>query len=148
MITRQDTMSTSKLRIALTIIGGEELLKLTDIYWLAGIIEGEGYFGIRHTKYPYIQVRMTDLDVIERVNEFFKAKIWTSPPTDVDYKTSYCVRSSHKTSVALIMTIYILLGTRRKKQAKCVLNMWRNSKSLLRPGNNRYWQKNKHKYLR
>jgi len=112
------------------------MISAKDIYWLAGIIEGKGYFGIGRTRYPYIQVRTTDLDIIERVNVFFKASICKEDRSI--RKTSYVVRSSHKTSVPLIMTIYTLLGQRRRTRAKYVLALWRNWKSNLRPGTNAY----------
>lgn len=35
--------------------------------WVAGLFEGEGWVGISKGKYPYMMVRMTDLDVIERL---------------------------------------------------------------------------------
>jgi hypothetical protein len=37
----------------------------------------------------------------------------------------YYTRATGRNSVPLIMTIYTLLGTRRKAQAKKVLDMWR-----------------------
>lgn len=49
--------------------------------WLAGLLEGEGYFGTinswvsgRCYRYPRIGVNMTDRDVIDRV-----ATLWEAP---------------------------------------------------------------------
>jgi hypothetical protein len=39
-----------------------------DLYWAAGLLEGEGYFGVRRANRDLvIQVGMTDSDVIERM---------------------------------------------------------------------------------
>ena len=38
----------------------------TDLYWLAGLLEGEGCFTYSHGRYPSIQLSMTDLDIVER----------------------------------------------------------------------------------
>lgn len=43
-----------------------------DVAWLAGLLEGEGYFGLRRKGSSiYIQVSMVDGDVIERAKEVF-----------------------------------------------------------------------------
>ena|SRR6187399_1976866 len=43
--------------------------QLIDIVWLAGLLEGEGCFGLYKT--PTIRVGMTDFDVIEKVRTIF-----------------------------------------------------------------------------
>lgn len=42
-----------------------------EIAWVAGILEGEGYFGVRRTRYNQVDitVNMTDEDVIRRLAE-------------------------------------------------------------------------------
>ena len=45
-----------------------------EFYWLAGLLEGEGYFGLRRQgRDLVIQVGSTDLDVIERANALLNA---------------------------------------------------------------------------
>ena len=51
-------------------MGAADLREMSDveIAWVAGVLEGEGWFGI--TRYgPRLQLKMTDLDVIETVVE-------------------------------------------------------------------------------
>lgn len=43
-----------------------------EIAWLAGLLEGEGYFHLRHT--PKISLAMTDEDVIAKVAKLFRKK--------------------------------------------------------------------------
>lgn len=42
-----------------------------DIAWLAGILEGEGYFVLCHDCSPTIQLKMADEDIVVRVAELF-----------------------------------------------------------------------------
>lgn len=47
-----------------------EMIPTKDIYWLAGLLEGEGCFHldrIRGTPVPTIRVKMTDRDVVQKV---------------------------------------------------------------------------------
>lgn len=45
-----------------------------DVAWLAGILEGEGYFGLRRAGSSiYIQLSMVDGDVVERAQRIFGA---------------------------------------------------------------------------
>ena len=37
--------------------------------WIAGLLEGEGYFGFSKTRrFPYVSIEMTDRDVIQRAS--------------------------------------------------------------------------------
>jgi hypothetical protein len=44
-------------------------MEIKDLYWLSGLLEGEGHFGLRRQgRDLVIQVGMTDLDVIDRAH--------------------------------------------------------------------------------
>src|ERR1700739_4570225 len=50
----------------------------TDIAWVAGLLEGEGYFAIKttgHYRRPHVQLRMTDKDVVEKFAALVGLKI-------------------------------------------------------------------------
>jgi hypothetical protein len=63
--------------------------KLTEaeIAWLAGLLEGEGCFGVKGPnpsnahRYPYVVVRMTDRDVVERVATLMGGNVVTRSHT-------------------------------------------------------------------
>jgi len=38
----------------------------SDVYWLAGLLEGEGTFDAHRGKYPRIRLAMTDRDIVGR----------------------------------------------------------------------------------
>ena len=58
-------------------------LTIAEIAWLAGIIEGEGWFGFgwaynlarRHIYSPRIDVQMIDRDVIEKIANICNVKV-------------------------------------------------------------------------
>lgn len=68
-------------------------LEQIDIAWLAGLLEGEGYFCIlspHGVPTPRIVLSMTDKDVVEHVAGFFQRKVngRPLPSGKIDYKTS------------------------------------------------------------
>lgn len=54
------------------------MIKAKDIYWLAGLLEGEGCFTVRRYEgrqtggLPVINLWMTDLDVIKRASTILR----------------------------------------------------------------------------
>jgi hypothetical protein len=106
-------------------------LTARDIYWLAGIWEGEGCFGLhggRHHKTPmaYATLRMTDRDIIERVGRLIgKRTIQVTVPDG--HKVQYAVSVWSRKAVGLMMTLYALMGERRRKKMREILLQWRSS---------------------
>lgn len=94
-----------------------------DFYWLGGLLEGEGYFGMvtnwvnkKPYRYPRIGVNMTDYDVIERVSKLWNIKIFVMKPAGVSKKIGYRVTLSGKKAAYLMQQIRPLMGERRKNQ--------------------------------
>lgn len=91
-----------------------------DEAWLAGFIEGEGWFGVHKVGnhlYPCFRVESIDQDVIVRA-----AKLCSDPPRNVNShalrsgKTAYWIGASGRTAVPLARRMHSLLGERRKAQ--------------------------------
>jgi hypothetical protein len=47
----------------------------TDVFWLAGLLEGEGAFDAHRGRYPRIRLAMTDRDVVGRAASLMDTKI-------------------------------------------------------------------------
>ena len=64
-----------------------------DLYWLAGLLEGEGSFqkpAPCEPKYPRITIKMTNRDIIERVAALFERNyIHTRKHSRLDWKDSH-----------------------------------------------------------
>ena len=113
-------------------------MRLKDIAWAAGLIEGEGYLGwytaLRNTKrLPEIAVRMTDRDVVERLAALFLQWQVYGPFQQSKQMRMRCpsckplwsaiVRG--KKAIAWLLTIYPLLGLRRRAKAHALITQWR-----------------------
>ena len=117
----------------LMIIG--EALSIKDIYWLAGWLEGEGCFSLYqdgNSKQFRIEFSSTDLDIIERVVKIMRTheKIYERKRTLTNNgtlrKQDYYVHIRGSLAIQWMMTIYSLMGTRRKSKIKEVIIEWKS----------------------
>lgn len=106
------------------------MIDLKDLYWLAGIIEGEGSFSVDLNRpYPIISAKvvMTDLDVVEKCHRIAGVGRLTGPYSQNGNKD--CWRwtvTKQKDVAALLMTIYPLMGNRRQEKIKSLLEIWKS----------------------
>lgn len=98
-------------------------MTLFEIYWLAGIIEGEGTI-VSNNGYPRIKVFMTDKDVIERVSKLLKSKVNGPYMNNKSIKPVYGATLCGKKAHGVLMTIYSILGVRRQEKIKEVLGAY------------------------
>jgi len=110
------------------------MILIQTIYWLAGVLEGEGSFFMwtdqRGRRYPKIQVGMTDPDVIDKIATLFQRKVQTIARKG--QKTTYRAAIEGRRAAGWMMTIYPLMGQRRRERIAGVLKEWRGT--LFRPG--------------
>jgi len=101
-----------------------------ELAWLAGLLEGEGSFLLKKDKYPLISIEMTDEDVIRRAAVLLgrPESVLACQPRAVDHKPTWRVAVQDQTLAAsLMMTLYPLMGERRRSKIKEVLSVWRRS---------------------
>jgi hypothetical protein len=105
----------------------------SDLHWLAGLLEGEGFFGTINSRvggkcyrYPRIGVLMSDEDVIARVGRMWGIKVFVYDPPAPSRKRLYRVTKLGKGAVALMEQLRPLMGQRRQAQIDTVLAEWRN----------------------
>ena len=110
-----------------------------DLHWLAGLVEGEGSFGayVMGKKCPHPQPRMrismTDQDVIWRAARLLKkAPCPWSRKDKRGYKDQWQVELSGAQAIGWMMTLYPLMGIRRKGQIRTAITAWK--KKILKPG--------------
>ena len=102
-------------------------MKKTDLYWLAGYLEGEGCFGFEGS--PRIQVLATDKDTIYRAADLMGAKsVGTRPPTGIRRQCYRC-QVSGDPAIALMQDLLPLMYSRRRARIKEVLRL-----ATARPG--------------
>ena len=103
------------------------------IQWVAGLLEGEGCFYNQSRGHnPIIQLGMTDLDIVVRVakilgcHKVIKCKIDTRGKNP---KSMYRTVLYGSLAIEWMMTLYTLMGTRRKEKIKECLLTWKKSKN-------------------
>jgi len=107
------------------------MLSVVDIAWVAGLLEGEGCFSIGNKKYlnsGVIAIASTDYDTVFRFKSITKTsnQIQTKKSTKY-WKTCYKVTISGNRAIQWMMTIYPLMGIRRKVVIKHLLDRWKLS---------------------
>lgn len=103
------------------------MIKVIDLYWLAGLYEGEGHFCYSKSGSPRMQLKMTDEDIIARARSliYSDAKIFIKQHENPKFKTSYTIAIHGMLAIQWMMTLYILMGRRRKEQIREVISTWK-----------------------
>jgi hypothetical protein len=99
-------------------------MNLKDLYWLAGILEGEGSFGF-YNRIAVICVQTTDKDVIERICRIMGGNYTTILPRRPGYKVIYNVGIRSTIAIGWMFTLYSLMGARRKNKILDVIRDWK-----------------------
>lgn len=111
---------------------------IRDIYWVAGLLEGEASFSYvwHRGSMPRISIHMTDFDVLNKlknitgsdftIGEVNKRKLDNHP----NWKTCYIFNINGKLAVQWMMTIYPLMGERRRYAIRNILFLWKSNSYL------------------
>lgn len=101
-----------------------------NLYWIAGLLEGEGCFQFRNRHNPIIQLCMTDKDVVIRAAKVLGChKVIEQNNKTVSGKSVYRTVLYGNKAVQWIMTIYSLMGGRRKIQLRKCIDSWRSNRN-------------------
>jgi hypothetical protein len=99
-----------------------DIIRDCDVYWLAGLLEGEGWFGLSHYRTPCIVVSMTDLDVIEQAADLMGNKVTAQPKRTG--KQAWSVSLYGHRAVALMRVLHPYMGQRRSARIAELLAGW------------------------
>ena len=94
-------------------------IDVQDLYWLAGLLEGEGSFvpgPPSSPRSPLLQISMADRDVIERAAKLIEAGITVVPARREGWRTAYATRLSGPRAVRWMERLRPLMGVRRQRQ--------------------------------
>ena len=106
------------------------MVKTKDIAWLAGFLEGEGSFLVRSDRKPHtprIAFGTTDQDVGKKAAKLLGVKLNGPYIKHQDRKPVYEVSVTGFHAASWMMTLYVLMGKRRKAAIKAALKVWRSS---------------------
>ena len=108
------------------------MIDIKDIYWLAGLLEGEGCFAVNNSAYycPQITLKMTDRDVVEKAHRLLRAtsKVNEERRYAERNKPIYWFRVMGSLAASWMMTLYPLMGERRQEKIREVLEVWKLGK--------------------
>lgn len=93
-----------------------------DLYWLAGLLEGEGCFLPRSGKYQVtISLEMCDEDIVQRVGQLLNAKYFLIHPKNPKHKLSYKISKRGFEAYEMMKLLQPLMGKRRAcKIQECI----------------------------
>lgn len=108
------------------------MIKLTDIYWVAAFLDGEGTFCFNSSNSPRIQVTSTDLDLLQMCKSRMEidSNIYLIKRYQSHHKQSYGMSISGSLSISWMMTLYSILCDRRKEDIKNIIREWKVHKSF------------------
>lgn len=96
---------------------------MDSIDWVAGVLEGEGYFGLtRQGRSLVIQLTMTDRDIVDRVHETLGTGR-RNERTLPSGKTAYCLTiAAQKETEAIMNAVLPMMGERRAAKIRHCLS--------------------------
>lgn len=108
-------------------------IKLTSIYWIAGLLDGEGSFSYSNT--PIIQITLTDLDLLQKCHLEMKLnnRIYKVEKLLGHHREIYKFAIFGSLAIQWMMTLYPLLCSRRKARIKEVIKLWSGSRNFNSP---------------
>src|SRR5919108_5099564 len=101
------------------------MVGIKDLAWLAGLLEGEGCFHHRGSHSITIRVSMKDEDVIRRAAALLDGPVDAFAPRSPHHSPMFATRVHGKRAAEWMMTLWPLMGARRKASIKECLQRWR-----------------------
>lgn len=107
---------------------------LRDLYWIAGLIEGEGSFVIHNhltgTKSFQFTMGMTDKDTINKASRILKGNpngYFEGTRNSPTHKRIYRIKMSGVQAIGWMMTLYPLMSQRRQEKIKEIIGLWKRT---------------------
>lgn len=107
-----------------------------ELYWLAGILEGEGYFTYRDG--ATISLQMTDRDIVERAALLLGSKsIIETMARSTGWKDTFHCRVHGQEAIDIMLKLMPIMGSRRQQKIQFIIdkhnnrtNTWSNKRKL------------------
>jgi hypothetical protein len=102
----------------------------SELYWLAGLLDGEGCFLV-NVYTPRLALAMTDVDTVERAATLMGAKI--GKPWVLKSGKPYWNFALYGTrAIEWMQTLYVLMSVRRQAAIRRCLKQWRANRNYKR----------------
>ena len=111
-------------------------IKNNDLYWLAGLLEGEGSFmkgPPSAPNRPVISMQMTDKDIIEKAANIIGIGYCENKSTErKGYKKCWSVRTTGSRAMSIMRQVFSIMGERRQEQITKALDSHDPNKAQIR----------------
>jgi hypothetical protein len=97
-------------------------ISIEDLMWLAGILEGDGSFGLYNGK-PVISIQMTDEDIVKRAVRMWGVNYTLSPPSKARWKMCYRGSVSGQRALGWMRAMLPYMGNRRHTKISDILDI-------------------------
>jgi hypothetical protein len=126
------------------------MVDVKDIYWLAGMLEGEASFYTYRkfnknsiTSYPELTFQSNDYDIVLRVALILDSSVSRVYARDSNRTTAHKTRICSTKCIQWLMTIYTIMGERRQSKIREVINEWKLSIDGRGTTSDSNWKRNK-----
>ena len=120
------------------------MIPMSEIGWIAGFLEGEGYFTLigRTGKTPRVEAGQVDICPIDRLYDRFGGRMWQEHRVGTGSDTGVLGRfrgnrqpywrwyAGPSESIQIMMTIWPLVGTKRREEIEKVLEVWKENRGI------------------
>lgn len=107
--------------------------EVKELHWAAGFLEGDGYFSSSLSRAnDLVGATCADRDILEKLQHLFGGnirKVSGKGLGPLTKKTIYSWRLHSIKAIALMMTLYTLMGERRREKIRSILAAWRSRPS-------------------
>lgn len=95
-------------------------MRVIDLHWLAGLLEGEGSFCLNRQIYAVISIAMVDEDVIKRVANLLNVSV-TETDITINQKIMYKAALTGRRAIPILHELRPLMSLRRRHQIDSIL---------------------------
>ena len=92
-----------------------------DLIWLAGLMEGEGWFGSRPNGTPRVSIEATDRDVVGRAAMLMEGKVRARMPRNARSRPTYVCEVSGDRAAEVMQALLPHMGARRSSKIMEIL---------------------------
>lgn len=108
-------------------------LEEKELYWLAGLLEGEAYFAPQTNKsYTKIVLQMTDEDIIYKVSKIFEVSYFKCKKRETHHKDSFVTTLRGKKALNLLQQINPIMSNRRQAKIQECIEAYQDNSSIVK----------------
>lgn len=114
------------------------MISIKDIAWSAGFLEGEGSFG--HYGSLSVTAGQVQKEPLVRLQKLFGGSLYHRHTSGFSNRKIWIWSPNAFRAAEIMMTLYVLMSPKRKRQIKNSLKKWRHARRIKPTGGNCCWR--------